>query len=102
MLSKFITNYNSLTDINIFAKHYFEQRLPWGRAEQMDMKWKQFAEENPDFQILFVKYEGQKFLDMSKTEKNTKEVYLIFLLRNLGRQNNFNNKNCRLSGSQVI
>ena len=42
----------------IFKKHYFEQKLPWGRSEQVDKKWKEFAKANPDQKILFVKYEG--------------------------------------------
>jgi len=49
---------HGLTDVNLFAKHYFEQKLPWGRSEQVDKRWKEFAKANPEQKILFVKYEG--------------------------------------------
>ena len=51
---------HELTDVNKFATHYFENKLPWGRNDKYDGVWKEFAKNNNELKIHFLKYEGMK------------------------------------------
>lgn len=47
----------ALKTVDDFALHYLENKLPFGRNDLYDQKWKEFAANNPNLDIQFFKYE---------------------------------------------
>ena len=51
-----------LNDVNKFARHVFEGKFLFGKINEYNQQWKSFAAENPNISILFLKYEGKRYI----------------------------------------
>ena len=60
--SKAYMEFLELDDVNKFARHVFEGKFLFGKINEYNQLWKSFAAQNPNISILFLKYEGKRYI----------------------------------------